>query len=507
LRRLVTLVCLAGVVALPACSAPSPHHAGPGPASSGTAPSAPVPAGLERYYGQQLDFSDCGDGFECATLTVPLDYSEPLAGDIELALIKEPAGRGATAKLVVNPGGPGGSGVQFLRDGGGLGISAGVRQHTELIGFDPRGVGGSTAVKCLSDERTDIRRASALIPQDAAQLDGVLEDAKTFAAACKKNSPAGLLAHVDTASAARDLDVLRSALGERRLDYLGYSYGTKLGATYAELFPSGVGRMVLDGALDPSLDSTEVATGQAEAFERALDLYLEGCLASNACPFTGDVGRAREQLTSWVRQLETRPLPVDGRVLTALDAVQAILLPLYTPSNGDTLSEALKQAIDDGDAGRLMALADLASDRDDSGHYSNTNEAFVAINCVDYTHGAAGTAAVAGRAKALQARAPFFGRYMGYDDACSEWPQKTVDAPHRLTVDPSVAPVLVVGTTGDPATPYPWAESLAGQLPGSRLLTWKGEGHTAYGRSNSCVSDAVDAYLSDGTLPAEGTSC
>ncbi|WP_394159845.1 alpha/beta hydrolase [Galactobacter valiniphilus] len=487
---------------LPGASQPSASD------GAGDAAATPAPAGLESYYAQKVTWEDCNGGFVCATVQAPLDYEKPDGERIKLALIRERDAVQGRQSLVINPGGPGGSGVSYLRNGGAYSFGEDVRNEYAVVGFDPRGVGESTAVKCLSGKENDQRRAAASIPADEAQVGELLQDSSAYAKACEANSPAGLLGQLGTKNAARDLDIIRNALGDAKLNYLGYSYGTKLGATFAELFPATVGRLVLDGAMDPSLDADAVGGAQAEAFERALDLFLQDCVDGGGCPFAGTASEARAAMTQWVHGLEASPLDLqDGRVFTAFDAVQAILLALYEPRNAPRVTQGLTSAIQDGDATDLMALADLSSDRAEDGSYSNTNDAFTAINCQDYSHGDGNAASILARGKEFEKKAPFFGRYMGYDDACSQWPAAQTEAPAAIKGSADLAPIVIVGTTGDPATPYAWSEALSKQLPNSRVLTWEGEGHTAYGRSNQCVASAVDAFLVKGTLPESGARC
>lgn len=499
----------AASLALAACAPPVSQDPSPSPsASQGAKQTAPAPA-LESFYSQDVSWSACEGSYECATVKAPLDYAAPEKDTVSLALIRVKATGKRLGSLLMNPGGPGGSGVSFVSQGGTQSWGSRVRASYDLIGFDPRGVGRSTAVKCFTAEQTDQARETARLPLTPSDIEAGIKESKTLADACLANSPTGLLQHVDTVSSARDMDLLRAVLQDDKLNYLGFSYGTKLGATYAELFPAKVGRMVLDGALDPALESDAVGTGQAVAFERALDLYLQTCLTDSSCPFTGDVAEARKQLTDFVASAEEQPLSTDSeRSVPGSEIVAAILLPLYEPAFAPQLTQALVDGVEHQDGTALLGLADLSAERAPDGSYSsNTQEAFVAINCLDYTHGAGTVADVQARAKALSAKAPFFGPYMGFDDNCSQWPAKTVDPPHTLKVADTVAPIVVIGTTGDPATPYQWAGQLVKQLPGSALVTYKGEGHTAYGRSNECIQSAVDDYLVDGSVPASDPQC
>ncbi|WP_158595427.1 alpha/beta hydrolase [Galactobacter caseinivorans] len=483
--------------ASPASSAPAPEHADQGK----------VPPGLEKIYSQQPRWTACEET-ECATIKVPLDYSKPTGETIDLALARTTGGQ-KKGSLVLNPGGPGGSGIDMVQRSASVLISDSVRDQYQIVGFDPRGVGKSSAVKCLSDAEMDKERETAVVPTNDAGIERSVAQARTYGTECHKNSPAGLLSHVDTTSSARDLDVVRQILGRDKLDYLGFSYGTKLGATYMSLFPQNAGRMVLDGAVDPSLGGEEVALQQAKAFEKSLDKYLQNCLDSDSCPFKGDAAQARTALTDFVASADTRPLKAaDGRRVPAADIVSALMMPMYEPQFEPMLNSALAQAMGDENPTELLAMADLSAERGADGAYANNMQAaFTAINCADYSRGSDRVSSIMASARTMEKAAPFFGRYMAYDDGCATWPVPQVKQADTFQVSQDVAPALVVGTTGDPATPYAWAQSLNKQLPGSVLLTYKGWGHTAYGRSNDCVANAVDDYLLQDKLPASGASC
>ncbi|AZZ54467.1 alpha/beta hydrolase [Rathayibacter iranicus] len=468
-----------------------------------------VDADLARYYSQVLVWDDCGGGAFCADATVPLDWDNPAGDTASIALVRRPATEGpALGSLLMNPGGPGGSGVDFIRKSASLAVDTRLAARYDVVGFDPRGVGASTAVSCL----------------DAAGLDSYLYDitpgergsdewiqaqrtsAAAFAAGCEQRS-GPLLPEVGTPNAARDLDVLRAALGDERLNYFGYSYGTYLGATYAGLFPERVGRLVLDGAIDPAATSFDVLREQAKGFERALRAYLADCLGSSGCPFTGSVDEAMTQLHSMLAQVDESPIRAnDGRKLGANTLWTAIIYPLYDANGWRPLSEMLSD-VRRGGAEIAFQYADAYNSRSAKGTYSgNSTEAFLAINCMDYSFNA-DTASMRADAAALEEAAPTVGRYLAYGDiACGEWPVASQGSRAPIRAE-GAAPILVVGTTKDPATPYIWAQALAGQLADGHLITYNGQGHTAYNKSNSCVNDAVDAYLIDGTVPEEDPQC
>lgn len=464
---------------------------------------------LERYYGQVLVWDDCGDGAQCTDATVPLDWSEPSGETASIALVRRPATDGpAIGSLLVNPGGPGASGVDFIRDSADYAVDSELAARYDVVGFDPRGVGASTAVSCLDDAGLDSYLYDIAEGERGSDewIAAQRASSAAFAAACEERSGA-LLPEVGTPSAARDLDVLRAALGDETLNYLGYSYGTFLGATYAGLFPDRVGRLVLDGAIDPSATSLDVVVEQAKGFESALRAYLADCLGSEGCPFTGSVDEGMAQVGAMLEQVDASPVRAsDGRELGANTLFTAIVYPLYAASGWSALSEMLAD-VRRGGAEIAFQYADAYNGRGADGRYSdNATEAFLAINCVDYSYDA-DTASMRSDAAELEQAAPTIGRYMAYGDIlCGEWPAAFEGSREPISAEGS-APILVVGTTNDPATPYVWAQALAGQLAEGRLVTYSGEGHTAYNKSNSCVNDAVDGFLLEGVVPEEDPQC
>jgi pimeloyl-ACP methyl ester carboxylesterase len=503
----VALLLGAALVATGCTSGDAPKPVASQPDSGNVQESASP--GLGKYYSQKVKWSDCGD-LECASIKAPLDYSDPSGKQIELALNRLPAsGSDKIGSLLINPGGPGGSGTEYVKSAAAFQFSKDVKAKYDLVGFDPRGVGKSTAVACRSDKQNDEDREKSRIPTTTAQVKAMLADSAVYAKDCETKSPAGLLENVDTDSAARDLDLIRAAVGDKQLNYAGFSYGTKLGSAYLRLFPKNSGRMLLDGAMDPRLSVTQTGEAQAKAFERALDLYLKKCLTSeDNCPYTGSVKHARAQLSALMKEADKNPLKTaSGRVVPASDIYSALLIPLYEPSQASIVTTAIGNAMKDGDGTALLAIADISAERQSDGSYSNTNDAFTAVNCLDYPHESGSVSAVEARAKNFKKVAPFFGPALGYDDGCSTWAANAKPQPSDYSVkDPAHAP-LIVGTTGDPATPYPWSKSLQKLITGSRLLTYQGEGHTAYGRSNQCVTDTVDDFLLSGNLPSEDKTC
>lgn len=461
------------------------------------------------YYDQTLDWSTCGE-LECATVAVPLDWTRPDGGRVELAVTRRSAqGEGARiGSLLYNPGGPGSSGVDLVTEVGDQLITGRVASAYDLVGFDPRGVGSSRPIDCLTDEQMDEWLAADYALDTPEGLEQAQESGESFAQGCARLT-GPLLPFVDTWSAARDMDVLRAALGDDELHYLGSSYGTLLGATYADFYADRVGRMVLDGALNPANSGDDVLLEQATGFDQSLRAYVEACLAgeTGACPLSGSVDEGMRQVAAMIDAAEDAPLETDeDREVTAAIFTTGVITALYSDDSWPYLSEALAQA-KKGDGSALLYLADLYADRSDNGEYgSNLLEAFQAINCLDYP-ALQTDQEMQEQADRLAEVAPIFGPRMAYGDLlCSQWPYPAVRTPEPIKAA-GAAPILVVGTTGDPATPYAWAQELAEQLESGVLLTYEGEGHTAYTRGSECIDKAIDAFLLKGVVPEEGTRC
>ncbi|WP_115789576.1 alpha/beta hydrolase [Arthrobacter silvisoli] len=465
-----------------------------------------VPKGLESFYSQNVRWSSCESGFQCANIKVPTDYAHPEAGNIVIAAIRLPARGGKKGSILVNPGGPGASGYDFVRDAGKSHFTAKLRAGFDLVGFDPRGVKRSAPVTCLSDIERDESREKVYHYDTDAGLQAAIADNKEIIAKCvEKSGPA--LGHIDTVSSAKDMDILRALLGDNKLNYMGFSYGTSLGATYAEQFPDNVGRLVLDGAVDLALSNEDLTSQQAAAFEKSLRSYVEDCLGQSDCPLSGSVDDGIRQIQDLVSSVDANPEPADdGRLVTGPTLVSGLYTPLYDDSSWPVLTQALSSAFD-GDLSLMLRIADLGADRNPDGTYSsNTGFAFNAINCLDYPM-VTDTAGMRAEAARLKKVAPTFGPYFAYGGLnCRDWPFKPVGSPEPAKYS-GQSPIVVIGTTGDPATPLAWAEAMRKQLGNASLVTWQGEGHTAYGRSNRCVSTAVDDYFLNGKLPVDGTRC
>jgi pimeloyl-ACP methyl ester carboxylesterase len=467
---------------------------------------ASAPSGLEQFYSQEVVWAPCEGGFQCAKVKVPMDYDKPDGDTIELAALRASSTGTKTGSLLVNPGGPGASGYDFIKDASATHFSQTVRDAYDLVGFDPRGVKRSAPVTCMTDAERDAARAKIYNFETDAGLEAARADNKAIAAQCAEQT-GPVLAHIDTVSSAKDLDILRAVVNDTKLNYLGYSYGTFLGSTYASLFPDNVGRMVLDGALDPSISNEELTRGQARAFEKAIRAYVASCQQQDSCPLSGNVDSGVQQLRDLIAAVQQTPRTAkDGRVVNSTMFVSGLITPLYNDQSWPALTQALEAAMT-GDVSLMLRLADLGADRASNGTYtSNSTFAFNAINCLDYPM-ETDTAAMRAEQQRLMQDSPTFGYFFAYGGTnCADWPYKNTrtPAPVEYTGD---SPIVVIGTTGDPATPVEWASSLRKQLGNAALLTWEGEGHTAYGRANSCLEDPVDTYLVSGQVPADNTVC
>jgi pimeloyl-ACP methyl ester carboxylesterase len=517
LRRLVAAITLVALVVLVAGAALVVTH---GSSGSDTAPTPVVPSGgpaatqpsspaLARFYSQHLDWSACADsdeeGDRCARLTVPLDYRRPAGGTIQLALLKVPAAGSSIGSLVVNPGGPGAPGTSYAA-GRGTYFGDPLLQHLDIVGFDPRGTGASSPVDCLSDAAFNRYLAGNPSPSTPAEVSAYRTRQHRLVVGCSRRSGA-LAAHVSTVESARDMDVLRSALGEPTMTYFGASYGTKLGATYAELFPQRVGRFVLDGAIDPSLGTRATSLQQAKGFQTALDAYAANCVQSSVGCFLGkDVAGVERTIAAILDRIAAQPLPAGDRQLTAGDAYNGIAATLYDRSYWFLLSAGLRGAVN-GDGSVLMRLADSYARRNPDGTFSsNLLEAFVTISCLDDPY-AIPYSQVPGQFAAFENASPVFGREFAWSLTTCDGFRPRSDQRVPAIRARGAAPIVVIGTTRDPATPYRWAVALAHQLDSGVLVRRDGDGHTGYHQGNACVDGAVESYLISGAVPTDGLSC
>ncbi|TPQ20909.1 alpha/beta hydrolase [Streptomyces sporangiiformans] len=515
LRACGALLATAGLL-MSACSAGGwASSAGPAGAPALAALPKATPSALASYYGQKLNWRGCGvPGFQCATLKAPLDYAKPASGDISLAVARKKAtGPGKRlGSLLVNPGGPGGSAVGYLQAHAAIGYPAEVRARYDMVALDPRGVAGSEPVECLTGREMDTYTQTDITPDNAREKGALVDAYKEFAEGCGQRS-AKLLRHVSTVEAARDMDVLRAVLGDKKLTYVGASYGTFLGATYAGLFPDRVGRLVLDGAMDPSLTARRTNEDQTAGFETAFQAFARDCVRQSDCPLGGPgttPKRVGKNLKAFFRRLDASPIDAgdaDGRELGEALATTGVIAAMYDEEAWPQLREALTMAMKYEDGAGLLVLSDSYYERGADGQYANLMFANAAVNCLDLPAAFASPEAVEEALPSFEKASPVFGKGLAWVSLnCAYWPVMPAGEPHRIEAK-GAAPIVVVGTTRDPATPYPWARSLAAQLSSATLLTYNGDGHTAYGRGSTCIDSTINRYLLQGTPPVKGKRC
>ncbi|MEU7767957.1 alpha/beta hydrolase [Nocardia sp. NPDC049190] len=482
---------------------------------SGTALPAP-PTGLERFYGQTVQWGGC-TGFggpddrlppnaECARISVPVDYAAPDGPVAQIAVSRIKATGRRIGSLLVNPGGPGESGLALSS----LGNKTPLAERFDRIGFDPRGVGSSTpTIVCQTAQEQDAERAE---PQQDNSPEGISDaeaDNRRYAGRCLERTGKDFLAHVGTREVVQDLDVMRAALGDAQLTYLGYSYGTRIGSAYAERFPTRVRALVLDGAIDSAQDPVQESLRQAAGFQKVFDAYAADCAQQRDCPLGTDPAQAVPRFRALVNPLWDKPVATtDPRGLDYDDALTGVRQALYSDELWKVLTLALSE-LRDGRGDTLLSLADLYDGRRDDGTYSNTTDAFNAIRCMDDPR--ISDRAVTGRQDAeYRKAAPFLddGRGTGAAplELCTAWPVPNTSEPHRISVS-GLPKTVVVSTTDDPATPYQAGVDLADQL-GAALISYRGNRHTvALAGGVPCVDDAVIAYLVDLSEPPAGLTC
>jgi len=464
---------------------------------------------LAPYLGQEVQWSDCGAGAECATVTAPLDWDNPGVGeDVNLAVSRHSATGQTLGSLFVNPGGPGASGYEFVLDSVDFAVSEVLRESFDVIGWDPRGVNFSSPVSCAAtDAELDYFFFGELEAQpDTPEWDAeLLAESIRFGQECQANT-GELLEFVDTLSTVRDLDLLRHLVGDEQLNYLGYSYGTLIGALYIDTFPEKVGRMVLDGPVDPGASQFDLVVNQHRGFEEALEAYLVECDLTNSCPFAGSLEQRLRGVSDLYDELEQNPLRhADGRLIDDGMLRTAMVTTLYAQSSWPFLTRMFEE-LQEGVTDTAIFLVDFYYDREGGVYQNNSMEAFIAINCLDYPV-ESDPAVLEAQADQLREAAPYTARPSGDGDlVCMNWPY-----PPKLNKGPvrgeGANPVVILGTTGDPATPYNWSVSLNEQLENSVLLTLVGEGHLAYDERVTCINDPVDTYFVTGDLPEDGLTC
>lgn len=490
-------------------------------------PTGAVPQNLDRFYSQALSWGECepyarndsdrqamaGADVQCTRLMVPLDYANPGGDTITLGVLRRPAGDSGAriGSLVINPGGPGAAGMSTAARLGAQAKDSELGERFDFVGFDPRGVGASEpTVKCLTDEERDAERAEDdeldTSPAGVAKVDA---DWKDYAAKCAERTGKGtsMLANIGTRDVAKDMDVLRSALGDEKLTYLGYSYGTRIGTTYAETFPTNVRALVLDGALDPNQNAVEELVAQGAGFQKAFDEFVEWCVGRQDCALGQDRSKALAEFLGLIRPLGQRPIDTDdGRKLSYSDATTGVVQALYSNELWEYLNTGLTE-LKGNEATTLMLLADTYLERGPEGRYSTTQDAFTAIRCVDDPRVTDKNVVLEAQRRYKEA-APFLddgNPPSAALDACAFWPVPNTSQPHLPNIT-GLPAVLVISTTNDPATPYEAGVALAKALGGA-LLTFEGTQHTAFLQDNKCVDDAGTRYLVDLALPPAGTRC
>ena len=451
---------------------------------------APQPTQVD-YFEQQVQWEECGD-YQCVEIFAPLDWDFPEFESITLSLLKLD-NPNTEETVFLNPGGPGVSANQWMRDSGAGIATETVVQNFDLVTFDPRGVGESTAVSCPDDQLKD-----ELLYGQAESTEQSKQLIAQYIENCQQNSGA-ILEYVGTRNAARDLDLIRMLLGLDRLNFIGYSYGTELAATYLALFPERVGRFVLDGAVDPTIDSRQANINQLLGFDAAFQNYLLGCL-ENQCPLGEDLESAKSTVSTLIDDVVESPVTVGSRELTSSGLVTGIIAALYQEAAWSILTDAFADLLE-GDGNRMLFLADFYNERQNDGSYrGNLIDANIAINCAD-DRLSSDPAEVSELNEQLIGLSEIFGE--SWQDGhlmCESWPGAPPEEKLNFRVRTDSSP-LVIGTTGDPATPYAQAESLSELLDGAVLLTFEGEGHTIFGQGISCIDDQVDQYLLNGIVP------
>ncbi len=519
---------VAGSIGLSACSGGGGTQTLPRDEENVATTPEVIPAGFEDYYEQSVEFYPCNEdqvsmemvgkprdleNYECAILKAPMDWSDPQSETIELAVARYgPAG----PNLFFNLGGPGANALESLSVFVESMLPEAVLDAYQIVAVDPRGVGASTPVRCWDDATLDEMLAGIgdeeWAPGEEATPEEIIaayrEESAEMAAKCLEES-GEIVKFVDTDSVTRDFDMIRAALQQEKFNYLGYSYGTALGATYVENFPDRVGRMVLDGVLDPATTASELTALQAAGMQEALDRWIEDCLPTSGCPLTGDLESAQEQLNEFFAELEVAPLKAGSgdRKLTEALARTGVIASLYSESTYSLLTQSLMLAMEAKDGSALLFLADYYNGRAADGTYDGQQDAFTAINSLDMLP--VGTPAEwEAEAERLKQDYPVLGSQFGYSSAALEgWPFEAAN-PRTAVTGEGAPKILLVGTLHDPATPYSMAESLAESLQNAVLLTYDGWGHGAYTTDGSdCVIKTVDTYLLSGKLPAEGTTC
>jgi pimeloyl-ACP methyl ester carboxylesterase len=451
---------------------------------------------MDRYRRQQLSWAPCVNGLECATVLAPLDYTKPDGQALTLSILKRKAtGSPRLGTLFLNPGGPGASGRQLV-----AGFDSKGLERYDLIGWDPRGTHDSTPVQCYSQGSDFDRFLSVDIsPDDDAELGAQISADRDFGQVCLSKS-GSLLQHISTADTVRDLDLLRHLVRDSKINYLGFSYGTLIGSLYAQMFPKRVGHLVLDGAVD-IIDSSVT---QLDGFERAMNNFADWCVTQKCA-----LGKSRDEVLQAVSDLLTRldsqPIKVGRRELTQSLGLTGVFAPLYGQQNSwDVLRQGLEALINKGDGRIMLRVADAYLGRGRDGNYDQDIAGNPAIRCLD-SQDTSVRKELAEDAAELKKKETTLGEFWGSNLLCPQWPVAPAPKLPKITAR-GARPIVVIGTTGDPATPYEYAVGMANQLDSGVLVSLRGFGHLAYGQS-PCVRKVVQAYLNGDVVPPNGTTC
>ena len=477
-----------------------------------TTPQAAAFENLKQYQDQKLEWSDCNDYFQCTYLKVPIDYTNLTTGTFEIAVVKYQAlkPKQRLGAIVINPGGPGASGVDYALSAEFI-FDVDILDRYDIVGFDSRGVSRSAPIDCLNDAETDAAYAEDTKPDNQAEIDLYIEQAKQYAKTCQEKNK--YITHYSTADVARDMDILRSAMGEAKLNYMGKSYGTYLGTLYAQFFPNNVGKFILDGAIDPNIGITEQNISQAIGFDVALDAFIDDCYKQSDCVLPQPLSEAIKSIKTLFQAAADNPLETkEKRKATESLVVLGTASALYDNQSGwPDLRKALKEA-KTGRGDTFLKLADIYSGRDENGRYANNEyDSGIVIDCLDWRE-PRDVEQMTKDASLFAQKAPVFGPYLAYSGlTCIEFPPAPIDANTRatnsITSISTPSQVIIIGVTRDPATPYEWSVGLAKIFKNSSLISLDADGHTGQGRGSTCVDNIVDQYLMGKIMTRKAISC
>ena len=458
---------------------------------------------LQDFKEQRIKWRTCYDTLKCADVLVPIDYTNIKLGTFRISMLKYEASNkeDRIGSLFVNPGGPGASGVEYAYQAEYI-FSPQVLALYDIVGFDPRGVGRSAPIRCLTDDETDANYASDPKPDTPQEFEAMIKETEDYVEKCEKNTK-NLTAY-GTENTARDMDLIRAVLGDKKLNYLGKSYGTYLGTIYAQLFPDTVGRIVLDGAIDPEATPLQQSLIQAIGFDDALDAFIKDCLQLDTCPLPKDA--TEKYFTDLFDSVAKKPLSTKTkRVATESLVVLGTASALYDSESGwPMLRVAIRQA-QNGNGYMFLSLADAYAGRQPNGTYpTNEGDSGFVIDCLDWNDSRTNEQ-IAQDAQTFKAQAPVFGLYLAYSGLSCKY-FTGIKQPIKIK-QIKTTPIIVIGTLRDPATPYSWAVALHKLITDSRLITLDGDGHTGQGRGSACVDKSVDAYFITGKIPVTDLKC